>query len=348
MDRSFSAYQDREERLDDFDTKWAEIRDNITGQDLGNYDLDNYFHHYLIAFEFKTLQFNQIFTHFLKLLERANPDEIITQLQNWSRNFVQIRNPKEKFDRNPRIEHYLTKIKNIKSTYLYPVVISGFKNYWQKGDKKSFERLVEICFKYHIRVKSLGIGVVLSSYQQKLYNVADRINSGESVDEIIDVLIRDESTYPSDLKLTPQLDTIKFTNSNLAIALLEELENEENPQYVSPTNVSLEHIMPKNISHWNEYIAKKHNLTESNQITALHAKYCNYLGNMALLSDPSNIRSKNKPFEDKKLFYEREGFHITKNVGKEQDWTTKEIEERQKKFTKKLLEILNIEKCKLV
>ena len=347
LDSTFSSYPDREERLDNFDSKWAEIRDNVTGQDLSNYNLDNYFHHYLIAFEFKTLQIKQIYSKFLELLNTKNSDDIIIELQTWSRYFVDIRNPKEKFDRYPRIEHYLTKIKNIDATYVYPVILAGYKNYWQEDKKKEFEKLVEICFKYHIRVKSLNVGVVLSSYQQKLYDVAARIENGESVNQIIDILIRDESTYPSEEKLKLQLKTIKIIKGSLVLSLLEELENKENPQYVSPVNVSVEHIMPRKINEWRDYIAKKHNLTEESQITALHAKYLNYLGNQTLLSDPSNIRNSNKPYEIKRSFYPTEGFAITKKVSEQLDWTTKEIVERQNDIAKSLIEILDIDKCRM-
>lgn len=347
LDEIFRTYPDREERLDNFDSKWAEIRDNITGQSLSNYKLDNYFHHYLIAFEFKNLQHKQIFKKIVELLENKNADDIIINLQTWSRYFVDIRNPKEKFDRHPRIEHYLTKIKNIDATYVYPVILAGYKNYWQEDKKKEFEKLVEICFKFHIRVKSLGVGVVLSNYQQKLYDIADRINSGETINQIIDILIQDESTYPSEEKLKLQLKTLKIQKGPLAVSLLEELENKENPQYVSPVNVSAEHIMPRKINEWKDYLANKHDLVEPSQINDLHGKYLNYLGNQTLLSDPTNIKNSNKPFDTKKQGYGKEGFQITRIIAEQPDWTIKQITDRQNDMVNSFLEILDLEKCKM-
>ena len=64
-----------------------------------------------------------------------------------------------------------------------------------------------------------------------------------------------------------------------------------------------------------------------------------------MLSIPLNSKIKNDSFEIKKPHY-KNGYKITGKLVSNDDWTEKEIIARQTKFAKKLLEHLDLTRCK--
>lgn len=350
LDKEFGHYPESEDMLDEYDEKWLQIKNNITGKTTADYNIDNFFHHYLIAFEFDTLKLKEIFGKFTELLEKKKPDVIIEDLVTWSKVFVKLRNPKNHFDRISAAEHYLTKIADINAIYVYPVLLSGYKNYWENGDKKSFATLAEICLKYHIRTKSVGIGITLESYQTKLHKIAHMIaTQSATINQVIDELMKDDNAYPSDEKILPQLKTLKMVNSNLSRVILEEMERVYDREKFSGPDVSVEHIMPKSTKYWIDYIIKENKYSDKTGVIeakAMHAKYCNWLGNQTLISDSKNKKISNKSFEEKKKIYAEEGYKITTQLKNEDKWTEERIIARQNVFVDNLLNILDLSKYK--
>jgi len=357
LEKEFQSDSDPDAAMERYDAKWADMRTNITGQSA--YDLDNFFQHYLIAFEnTDNFKLKDLFNQIKILLEGTDekkpksPDSIIDELYDWSEIFLQLRNPMGNFERYSIAEHCLTKINKLNAIYVYPVLLTGYRNYWKKNDKQSFVLLTEICLKYHLRAKSIG-NINTTKYQLKLYEISCMINSNSSINKIIDSIINSEDAYPSNDKLKPILDALKLSNS-LALPILEELERYRDKSKVSGTDVTVEHIMPQNIKHWSEYIAKKQNFWDktkteeeiSNDVKEFKLKYVNWIGNLALFSNSDNVKSSNKPFDFKKEIYAKEGYKITNLLANESEWTETQILARQKLFQENLLIILDLTKCK--
>ena len=354
LDEKFVGCDDYELQLDDYDLKWADIRDNITGHENGDYQLDKFFHNYLIATKADNVKLRDIFSKFKKLLEEGEqPTKIIRELLDWSNTFVMLRNPEPQFDRCNATIHYLKKIKNMKANYIYSVLMAGYQHYWEKDNKNTFDTLVKICFKYHIRVKSLGMGITLENYQSKLYDIVKTIKKEDSsLKTVIGELAEDENSYPSNSTLELQLKTLQVTNSNLAVALLEEIERTYDAEKLSGHDVSVEHIMPKSDKHWKSYILEKHaniypDLEDSKKIKMIYDKNYALLGNQTLLSDSKNKRISNKLFDEKRKIYKNDGYKITNELANESEWTESTIKSRQLQLQKKLLKILDLKKLDL-
>ncbi len=338
---------DLECRIDDYDEKWATMRDNVTGNTTGSATPDNYFLQYLIAFqsEPKNLKKKDIFATFAERLRASQSTVIISDLQEWSKKFVYLRQPENHFKAYPDAYHYLKKINAIQAINAYSVLLSGYKNYWENDEKASFAKLTKLCFIYHVRAKSLRAGILLESYEVKLNQLASMLNKRPlpSIQELVKTIINDERAYPSDAKIKPQLDELKPKNNNLTMALLEEIERDIDPDKVSSPDVTVEHIMPIKTKHWDSYILTNHlDIRSQADVDAMHGRYCNLLGNQTLLRNPKNKRISNRDFNFKKTIYKDDGHHITRELKSVSKWTKNAINNRQKQFSTKLLKLLDL------
>lgn len=344
LEKELSSYTDKEERLDEYDQHWTDLRDNITGQNTSDYNFDNFLHHYLVAFKFPDVKLKEIFKKMQDLLKKSKADEIIDNMFEWSRIFIKIRTPSGHFSDYPRLEYYLTQIKNVNSIILYPVVLSGYHYYWEQGDKKSFAKLIEICFKYFIRSKTIGHNSA-TPLETKMHSISKLVADKKPLNEIIKELLK-EPLYQTNDVIKAMLQDYAVSNRYVAKYLLEEIEHEFDKEKTSGIDVTIEHIMPRSITKWLDYIKEKHNITgreADNEAKLLHLKYKNWLGNQTLLSDPKNKKNSNKPFDEKKIKYAKDGYKITQMLANEDEWTVNEIKKRQSLFVDKLINILNIE-----
>lgn len=357
LDKDLANNSDLELQMDEYDRKWAEIRDNVTGQDAGHDKLDSFFQQYLIAFKQDidsnnskhkyTLRRKDVFSRFEKLLQSEKPTDIINDLLEWSQKFNNLRRPETEFSRYPDVVYYLNKIKAINAVNVYSVLMVGYEKYWERGSKQLFTKLTELCFKYHVRAKTLRAGVVLENYEQKLGEIAYRIitTAPNNIKEIVNEIISDDKAYPSNAKIEPQLVEFKPQNNSLAMALLEEIEKTYDSDKVSRSDVSVEHIMPRNHSQWDMDLKKHHpELKTHDDISAFHSKFFPLLGNQTLLNSPKNIQISNKPFDFKKKIYAKDSHVITNRLKSIDEWTRETIETRQLELSTKLLQILDLAK----
>ena len=353
--------------LDGYDGSWFEFRTNITSKDNADYSIEDFLNNYLVHKEFPDLQKKDIYEKIGELLGKTSADSIIDSLLDSSEKFIHLRKPHGHFDKNTNTIHNLEKIKNLNPQYVYTVLLSGYESYYKKGDKKSFEKLTEICLKYHLRTKSISMGINLEKYRKKLHKVASMITDHQptpTINQVIDELVDDENSYPGDEKLALALKTLKVSSNLISVPLLEMLEGDEDNGKISGPDVSIEHIMPQNNKKWIEYIISKHDYLEkvpdgeeydearikaqklaNQKAQSMHSKYLTWLGNQTLLSIPLNSKIKNDSFEIKKPHYEN-GYKITGNLTSNDDWTEKEIIARQIKFAEKLMNHLDLTKCK--
>ena len=338
-----------EHSIDEYDEKWAEIRDNVTDKKNGSVNLDDFLLQYLIAFQSKSqhknLKIKDVFNTFAELLKSKKSTAIINDLQEWAKKFAYLRRPEDHFKAQSDACHYLKKISAIHGVNVYSVLLSGYKNYWENNDKTSFAKLAKLCFIYHVRAKSLRAGILLGNYESKLNQIAFSLNKKPvpSIQEIVKAITDDEKAYPSNVKIKPHLDALKSKNSGLSIALLEEIERTIESDKVSSPDVTVDHIMPNSPKHWISYIIANHrDVRNQTDADVMHKKYYDLLGNQTLLRNPKNIRGSNRDFDFKKNIYKNDGHYITKELGSVTKWTKQAIERRQKRFSKILLKILDL------
>jgi hypothetical protein len=88
---------------------------------------------------------------------------------------------------------------------------------------------------------------------------------------------------------------------------------------------SIEHILPqsfvrdgKQVKYWKERFNKKS-----------HEENLNRLGNLTLVTPPENSKLSNKGFDEKKPIFKESEYKISKEVGKYNEWSEKQIEYRE-------------------
>jgi len=358
----------RDEELDGCDERWDEMRRNVTDKKRADYQLDRFFYHYLLTFygdkipknkriESGALHLKQKEIHnaFRKLVNNKiiEPKIIVKDMEGWSDTLNQLRNPSNDVFLRSHILHYLEKIKDVKAVFVYPAILAGYKRYWLRKDYDQFEALVMMCFKYHIRVKVIGTSMSVSTYQDIMYKITNKINQGITVKEIINDLMKKEDEYPAEERVRQNLMELRVSNSKLAIALLEEVEYGYSEERIKGT-VSVEHIMPKSFEAWKEYI-KRRNPTVL-QPAEFHDQYFSLLGNQTLLSRKKNTAASNKQFGDKqKDHYAQENtYQMTRELGDETTikvWNGEAIKARQKKLAEIILQMINLtrvmDECRL-
>ncbi|HOX44454.1 MAG TPA: DUF262 domain-containing protein [Myxococcota bacterium] len=136
------------------------------------------------------------------------------------------------------------------------------------------------------------------------------------------------TVVPRDSEFEAALQVARVTKAPFARYYLQVLERqftgEKQPELVPNANqeeVNLEHILPrKPDKSWSTF--------NDEEIAAFH----NRLGNLALLAVGVNSGLGNSSFEDKKPILAASSFKLTKIAGKPKSWTSKEIEDRQKKL----------------
>ncbi len=220
--------------------------------------------------------------------------------------------------------------------YVYPVLLAGYEKYWKRKDHETFEDLVTLCFKYHVRVMVITRIFETKNYERKLYGVICDIYKGVSLGKIISDKILIGNEYPDDEAIKGVLYTKDFARGRQAQVLLEEVEYEKSDK-ISRVGTTVEHIMPKDHDLWNDYILT-HNKEIAGKspkqiINIIHTKHYRLIGNQTLLAHEYNVDAGKKSFEDKKIVYGKSPtYKITKELTEIPIWNVDEILKRHNRL----------------
>lgn len=230
---------------------------------------------------------------------------------------------------DPDIIGTLMALNTLGATSFIPILLSLElrKNEFTDKDKARILRAIEV---YVFRNSTIARKTANSTevffadiahdiYEQKLFEpdeIIAKIKSG---------MISDEDFYNSfctyDKKTAKYIRYILLSIHNYL-----DTNHEINRD---PQQVNIEHIMPKTIrsSSW-PGIDKE-----------THEKYLWRLGNLALLDDKLNKKSSNHSFKDKKEIYKKSLIKPNQELANYNEWSPKQIEERQKKLANIALKI---------
>lgn len=337
---------------------WDDMRKQVTSRNAADYKLDRFFHNYLSVYYSNTLEKiykssdrikpNEIFDAYSDVLKNGiQPDEIIDGLRDGSYVLNRLRKPSPaNFYNNDNIIHYLQKIQKINAVTAYPAVIAGYENYLKAKRQFQFEALVMLCFKYHLRVKTIGTAITIGEYQDKIQDIMNAINKEKLMPEIINELSQEPKYYPDDSIVLSNLRQYRVTNTQQSLALLEEAESVHDKKH-SPHDTSIEHIMPVKLNdHWIEYIkSNNEGVKTEKDVMDFHKKHVNLLGNQTLLSAKVNNPLSNKPYTTKRQSYIDDGtFAMNKVFSDFPVWNLEAITERQKMLALDIIKAVSITK----
>jgi len=339
---------DDKKLVEQYDEKWRDIANNVTNETGANYKLEKFLHHYLIINKFyrppSVPQPHDLHYGFQTLIDGDDhhipPEMIIDEILEWSRTFEKIRLAPKFHFKTHDIIHYLKKMNKMSVVYAYPVILGGYKTYWKDCDDfGSFDALVSLCCKYHLRKRIMAMGNTINNkqYEKKLYDILKQILAGKKLENIIERTMIDK--YPTDEDLKPKLKTMPFTDSSFTIALLEEVEY-SGEEKRSRNDTTLEHIMPEKTARWETDILKHKPKDDKDEdyIKLFYERYYTSLGNLTLLSKENNAAASNKTFDEKLIIYQNEPtYKITAKLFGIKNWDKKALEKRQDWLTDQIL-----------
>ena len=357
--------------LNKYENKWREIRERINPKNKSDYSLEKFLHHFIvIKYGHIDSRVSDIFTKITEILTSKDSEDLINEIDLWSKNFEKIRNPtSHDWDRKdkPEIEWYLNTIREYGSEICYHIIIASYEKHWnsEKPDKKLFSNIIALSHRNFVRNKT--IGKVSQNEIEHLYKeIAIEIMNDQNfdVDKIQSMFLN--KCYIPDSKIKASLNVkSNWYTSKPTKYFLEEISNSIGTGYSPESTIQIEHIMPTNFNdEWKKHLKNKKNISDDDAKN-LHDVYHNELGNLTLISKTLNTKIKDALFEIKlgdidnevQCYLKEQSYGITSKLDyyrkfekskdgdekvKKVEWTDIEIKDRAKKLMKKIMEILDI------
>ena len=295
------------------------------------------------------INLNSIYEKFFDDLKIENTHELqhdgkiwLKNLFEWAERYMFLLAPSEQFSKpwkEGRLDakRWLQRIKELKAVNIYPVLLAGYAKYYNT-DPHSFYKLVDSCYRFHIRMITLGhLDVV--TYTKFMQEMAHQIWTNKLA--TLNAVIHELNAYVIECeehnKIRPIGTAISYIGSIQARHCLLLIEEYNYGVEKVANNPTVEHILPKKWqgSKWETYVRREYSDEPNNWIFNL--------GNMTLLSRSLNSEAKRKLFREKFKTY-NSNYGITQELKKQKSWNTIDIEERCDKYEKDLGAILDIAK----
>ena len=335
--------------LDKLDEQWTEMYSAILSSG-GNATtpVDRFILH-VLSIKYGQTKLDAIYNRYICDLESINSSESqlrgkiwLEDLFEWAKRYVLLLGPPEEFSKPWKAgrldaRNWLQRIRNLKAVNVYPVLLASYEKYYNT-DPHSFYKLIDSCYRFHIRMITLGCLDVVT-YTNFMQDTAHEIwtNKLETLDDVIKKLknyISDCEKNTSIKSIYAALSNIKTTQAKHCLLLIEEYKYGIEKIANIPT---VEHILPRKYegSKWDTYI--------KNYYTEDPKYWIHNLGNMTLLSHKINAKVKRKLFSEKFEEY-NSSYGITQELKEQNSWTIGDIENRCKEYARVLNDALNITK----
>ena len=335
--------------LDKLDEQWTEMSRNILTQFRNTGKPVDVFIQHVLSIKYGQINLNSIYEKFFDDLKIENTHELqhdgkiwLKNLFEWAERYMFLLAPSEQFSKpwkEGRLDakRWLQRIKELKAVNIYPVLLAGYAKYYNT-DPHSFYKLVDSCYRFHIRMITLGhLDVV--TYTKFMQEMAHQIWTNKLA--TLNAVIHELNAYVIECeehnKIRPIGTAISYIGSIQARHCLLLIEEYNYGVEKVANNPTVEHILPKKWqgSKWETYVRREYSDEPNNWIFNL--------GNMTLLSRSLNSEAKRKLFREKFKTY-NSNYGITQELKKQKSWNTIDIEERCDKYEKDLGAILDIAK----
>lgn len=191
-------------------------------------------------------------------------------------------------------------------------------------------------------VRRLLVGRASQGLNRQLANLANQLyenKSSEPADVAVHTyLTRQVRQYVTDQALREAARTSAFyyagrANQRKQVLLwFEELF--ESQERISPSDLSIEHVMPQTLSlQWREYLLETY---EAETIDEQHASFVHTLGNLTLTG--YNAPQSNRPFEEKRDYLRGTSLKMSQQIGQSNRWTFDEIQARTDRLVEMAIE----------
>ena len=144
------------------------------------------------------------------------------------------------------------------------------------------------------------------------------------------------ASMPDDIEMRNSIETWEFYNMQFKnkIYILEKLENGDSKEHINIYDnemISIEHIMPQNLSKWKSYLGVN--------AEGIHSKWLHKLANLTLTA--YNSKYSDSSFEEKKNMengFIDSGFKLNKFIASQEEWKEPQLIKRQELLIKECID----------
>lgn len=232
------------------------------------------------------------------------------------------------------INKFLKDINTLNYTVVYPALLYFFEETfdYKNISLEELEELLNIIVTYLIRrmICKYPTNALKNNFSGIPYKF-EELKYGTYKEKLISILVKDinNSEFPKNKQFKECFKKYKFYSSSktrLCRYILFEIENFKNKKEVliNSEDIQIEHIMPQKLTpSWKVSLGK--------DVEQIHNEYLDTIGNLSLTGYNGNLSNKN--FSDKKDYFEKSNFTITRELCKFENWDKNSIENRAKEFS---------------
>ncbi|MBQ9595847.1 MAG: DUF262 domain-containing protein, partial [Synergistaceae bacterium] len=327
-----------QERL--FNEYWRPIEKNLKeGNDYTN--LNNFFAHYMVFRTNSPAENNKyLYRNFTDFFKQQNytKEEILRELKPLSEIYMSFVRPSKKY--NHEVTKCLVGLRALKQTTFYPFMLHVFDDY-EHGviDSETLSKVMKFIMSYILRrvvcrVTSNSLrGFAAALYSRVFKVAANKSKYYEAVNKFISTLQTKDGLPSYDDFRNALINEDLYSQKALCRFILNEIENGDSKEILSSDNLTIEHIMPQNLSlEWKRIIPDED-----------HQRWLHTLGNLTLSG--TNPELSNRSFREKQeILRESKAVKLNSDVIKQEAWTATEIQARARRLAKIITDRFKTEK----
>ncbi len=307
-----------EEQEQLYERYWFIIEKNLTNEKISDFVRD-----FLIMKNRKIPKKSEVYTEFKSFIKNSNEsiNDMLEMLKYYSKLYSKIAFSNTGLT---EIDNLLIKLNKLKITVSYPYLLKVYF-YYDKGkiQLEDFKDVLNTIISYTFR--RLICELPSNALSKIFSNLDDEVNKYSNFEKYIEKLQailtqkKSSSAFPTDTEFRNSLiqrNIYSFKHRNY---LLEELENFDNKEKVNINELTIEHIMPQNLtSQWKATLGKNYR--------DIHDINLHRLGNLTLTAYNGNLS--NKPFQEKKLIYRNSRLRLNCKFDNIDNWNEHSISSR--------------------
>lgn len=324
-----------------YENYWLHIEKTLQNKmDYSN--LEMFFTHYIVYKTSKPVNSKQLYNSFVKLFKDSHTshENILKELRYFADIFCAFVYGSDRYSN--RINKLLYRLRVLNQTTCYPFLLHVFDDYHQKViDEKTVEKILQFILAYLLRRMVCGVpSNTLRSLFIYLYNRIFKVTANkqkyyESLNKFL-FTVSSKDAIPSIKEFEKALQyTNIYGNTALCRFLLLDIENGDNKEVLQAENLTIEHIMPQNLSSDWGYIRSEE-----------HEEYLHTLGNLSVTGYNSELS--NKSFSEKQEIIRENSKAVILNsdVLNKTNWNIEDIQARSKRLAKIILTRYKIDRVK--
>lgn len=317
--------------FDEIKTKWIEILGVIDDAK----EVKRFIRHYWIS-KHNFVSPQELYKEVRDYIENSfdKSKEIIYDLYDLSRYYDALKNPNNNVFENNKLIDILEEMKSLKFDLNFPILLAAIR--YNVNDEEYIYKVAKLTTNFLFRYIC-----ILKKKPTAIEKVFSELARNMNLDSMSKTL----NEYAKDIEFRNILETIIVNpKAYSTYYLLTEYEKSlhSNEQWISPgrKKITVEHILPQKVdskSNYGEKWLKEFANPEQCEL------YLNRLGNLTLLGPVGQANASNKSFDLKKQVYQKKtDMYMSRELIKYDEWNVKNIEERQKEMSRKIVNIFTL------